>query len=157
MRLRERVNAELEALRVQHDGVLKQEHVVEFAAREKGSALYEDFDQQGLWDDTIAAHRGRLEYAGRVIRLAVTILPGKPSPPVRVFVSLVQDRQPDSGLPGYRHIADVLADPRHRANMLATARMELRGLRRKYDALHELARVWGAIDDATSDEQGEPD
>lgn len=146
MSLRNRVNEELEALRIENGGTLKQERVVEYAQRDPHSALHEDFDRQGLWDDARAAHVARLEYAGRLIRLYVVKPKGADAPPVRALVSLVDDRKKGSGFPGYRSIGDVMEDQSLRASLLQTARMELRAFRRKYEQLTELSEVWDAVE-----------
>ena len=145
--LHNRVQEEMRALRAKHE-TLKQWQVVE-AARDIDSALHEDFDRHHLWDDAKAAERARLEYAGRLIRIYLV----KPSwddqaPPVRGWVSLIDDRKPNSGFPGYRRIEDVMSDEGMRANLIQTALMELRACRRKYEQLKELAAVWDAIEQA---------
>lgn len=144
--LRSRVNSELGAL-CERLGTLKQQDVVK-AAKRVGTALHEDFEKQGLWDDAKAAERARLEYASRLIRIYYV----KPSeddraPPVRALVSLLDDRKRESGLPGYRRIQDVLEDDDLRGRLVQTALMELRALKRKYENVKELAAVWSAVDD----------
>jgi hypothetical protein len=141
--LRSRVNAELEALRQLHDGFLKQEHVVQ-AARVEGSALHEDFSRQGLWDEARAAERARLEYAGRIIRLYVVVR-DEEREPVRALVSIMSDRTSDER-PGYRSIDDVLADEELSQALLATALMELRAFRRKYQSLQALTGIFVEIE-----------
>jgi|SRR5580658_766964 hypothetical protein len=143
--LRKRVNAELAALVDQH-GTLKQEHVVE-AARKKRTALYEEFDRQGLWSDEKAAERARLEFAGRLIRIYMIRISDDQASPVRALVSISDDRRPGSDLPGYRRIQDVLKDPTLREQLVATALMELRACQRRYAELKELAAVWAALDE----------
>lgn len=152
--LRERVNAELDILRAKHNGLLKQEQIVEYA-RDPNTALYEDFDRQGLWDDAYAAETARLAYAGRIIRLYVIKPVEDQAAPVRAMVSLIDDRKVKSGLPGYRYIEDVLSDDALRANLLQTALMELRAFRRKYESLKELAGVWVAIDEMDAKDSSE--
>lgn len=143
--LRERVNQELDALRVSHGGFLKQEQVVAFARANPDSALHEDFENQGLWDDSRAAEQARLSYAGRIIRLFVLKPVDDQKPPVRALVSLIEDRKAGSGFPGYRHINDVMNDAELRLNLIQTALIELRACRRKYDTLVELSEVWDAV------------
>lgn len=143
MSRRQDVNEELAALADASDGLLKREQVVE-AARNKKSALYAEFKAKGLWDDAKAAEMARLEYAGRLIRTYVVKAIEEDLPPVRAMVSVVSDRERGGG---YRPIRDVLDDDNLRAQMIATALMELRALKRKYDQLTELAAVWAAIPD----------
>lgn len=143
--LRERVNEELDALRVTHGGLLKQEQIVAFARANPDSALWEDFENQSLWDDSHAAEQARLAYASRIIRLFVLKPVDDQKPPVRALVSLIEDRKAGSGFPGYRHINDVMNDEGLRLNLIQTALIELRACRRKYDTLIELAEVWDAV------------
>jgi len=139
--LRERLNAELERIREENGGTLKQQDVVEFA-RNPGTALHGQF----TWDDTKAAEEYRLQQASRVIRLYVIRSTDDQRAPVRALVSLAADRSPKSGLPGYRHIDDVMNDEQLTENLLQTALMELRAFRRKYETLKELAGVWREVE-----------
>lgn len=145
--LRSRVNAEVAEL-ADANGTVKPADVVR-VARRKGTALHEDFAKQGLWDDKRAAERARLEYAARVIRLYVVrdVSEGSTAP-IRALVSVMEDRKPASGLPGYRRIGDVLKDQTLREQLIQTALSEARALRRKYEHLRELAEIWSAIDSA---------
>ena len=143
--LRDRINEELDTLRVSHGGLLKQEHIVNFARANPDSALWEDFDRQGLWDEKTAAEKARLDYASRIIRLFVLKPVDDQKPPVRALVSLIEDRKAGSGFPGYRHINDVMNDEALRLNLIQTALIELRACRRKYDTLIELSEVWDAV------------
>jgi hypothetical protein len=74
---------ELEMLRVQVGGELKPDDVVEFA-RSNNTALHSAFE----WDDTEAAVKYRMQQAGQVIRVAVTMLPRPDGAliPVRAYV-----------------------------------------------------------------------
>jgi hypothetical protein len=143
--LRDRINEELDTLRVSHGGLLKQEHIVNFARANPDSALWEDFDRQGLWNEKTAAEKARLDYASRIIRLFVLKPVDDQKPPVRALVSLIEDRKAGSGFPGYRHINDVMNDEALRLNLIQTALIELRACRRKYDTLIELSEVWDAV------------
>lgn len=154
--LRERVNQELDSLRVTHGGLLKQEHIVNFARASTDSALWEDFDRQGLWNNEYAAEKARLEYASRIIRLFVLKPVDENKPPVRALVSLIDDRKTGSGFPGYRHINDVMNDDAMRLNLIQTALIELRACRRKYDTLIELSEVWDAVSKVESKYQQKP-
>ena len=153
--LRKRVNAELDILRRKNNGLLKQDQIVAYA-RDPNTALHEDFDRQGLWDDSHAAETARLAYAGQIIRLYVIKPVDDQAAPVRAMVSLIDDRKVKSGLPGYRYIEDVLNDTTLRANLLQTALMELRAFRRKYESIKELAVVWDAIDAVDDTRPREP-
>ncbi|MDP9090163.1 MAG: hypothetical protein M3O26_15635 [Pseudomonadota bacterium] len=139
MLLKERIARELERIREENGGFLKQEDVVEFA-RDPSTALHGRF----TWDDTEAAQKWRLYQAGQIIRLVVNVIEDE-APPVRAFVSLTMDRIRHG--PGYRAIQDVLQDEGMREQLLADAIADLTTLRVKYKALTQLSRVWNAIDE----------
>lgn len=143
--LRARVNQELQELREQNGGFVKPEDVVALA-RKVDSALHEDFDRQGLWDDRSAAERARLEYAARVIRLYVIRPTEESKEPIRALVSLIDDRKLKPGSLGYRHIEDVMSDEDLREQLLQTALMELRAFKRKYQSLQALGGLWDALE-----------
>ena len=131
------VVAELEELLVEGGGALNPEAVVKRAKRVR-SALHPYFE----WDDGEAAHQFRLEQARKLLRVWVTILPQKPTTPVRVVVSLRDDR----GTRGYRTLVDVMGDKALRAKLLVEAKGEMNRFRRKYCLLEELAGVFQAMD-----------
>lgn len=152
--LRERVNEEIDTLRVWHGGTIKQEQIVGYARENPDSALYEDFDNQNLWDDSYAAEQARLQYASRIIRLFMLKPVDDQQPPVRALVSLIDDRKAGAQSPGYRHISDVMNDVGLRMNLIHTALMELRACRRKYENLIELSEVWVAVDKIETEFKG---
>lgn len=139
--LRERVNEELEKIRRRNGGTIKQEHVVQYA-RKKGTALFEEFDRAGLWNDKVAAEKARLDYAGTIIRAYVFVRDDSRGP-VRALVSLHEDRKKDGV--GYRHLNDVLGDEDLTQQLIETAMMELRSFERKYSKLRELDGVFDAV------------
>lgn len=139
MLLKERIARELERIKEENGGSLKQEDVVEFA-RDPSTALHGRF----TWDDTEAAQRWRLYQAGQIIRLIVSVIEDR-APPVRAFVSLTTDRVKHG--PGYRAIQDVLQNEDMHAQLLADALADLAALRAKYKALTQLSKVWNAIDE----------
>lgn len=130
-------SSELEELQRKHVNVSPR-LVLDFA-RDKNTELHRHFE----WSDDIAAERYRLYQAAGLIRLYVVIR-GEGEQPVRGLVSIIQDRKSCAGI--YRHIDDVMSDTKLRANLLETALMELRALRRKYEGLRDLAAVWESID-----------
>lgn len=140
---------ELEFLRQQHGELLKPEHVVEFASDER-TALHGEFE----WDDTEAAYQYRLEQARRVLRLKVIV--DSPAGPqnVRMFVSLMSDRQKPGG--GYRPLVDVMTAEDMRDELLRQALGELKTVRRKYDQLKELRPVFRAIERVEERTQKQP-
>lgn len=134
------IQEELEAIREEHNGILRAEDVLEYA-KNPDTALHKKF----IWDDTEAARQYRLAQARAVIRVNV-IVPDATLTPVRAYVSLYSDRQQPGG--GYRHLSDVLTHNDRRKQLLAQALKEARTWREKYKNLAELAPVFGAIDEA---------
>jgi len=128
---------ELEALKQRHDG-LKAEAIVEFA-RDENTALHSWFE----WDDSQAAHSYRIIQARTLIRIMVAPVEGVEHP-VRVYVSLMDDRKMPGG--GYRSMEDVMADPELRQQALKTALIEASAFRKRYKELTELAEVFSAIE-----------
>jgi hypothetical protein len=140
--------AELESIRAAHGGVLKPEHVVEFA-RNKRTALHSAFE----WDDDVAAEKYRLTQARLIIRIMVMPSPmtGELMP---VNVSIMEDRKQPGG--GYRSAIDVMSNPEMRRKLLRTALIEMVGFRKRYRALTELAQIFELID-ATEQRLNEED
>lgn len=134
-----RIQAELELVAKQNDGVLPARAVVEFARSNPQSALHAQFE----WDDSVAAERFRLDQA-RTIIASVTILPrdGR-TVTVRAWCNLPSDRVTN---PAYRPTVEVLSDEDMRAQLLGDVLGELGRLRRKHQDLTELASVWAAVD-----------
>jgi len=139
----EAIRAELE--RLQSNGVIRPADVVE-AAREEASPLHGLFN----WDDTEAAHQYRLLQARKVLQVYVTVEEAGGTN-VRAFVSLTQDRTKEGG--GYRSMVDVLSDDALRAQLLQDAFVNLKNLRKKYQNLQQLAKVWAAVDEAEAQER----
>lgn len=109
------------------------------AARPADSPLHPLFE----WDDSEAARRYRVEQARRVIRtLRVTVLDKRASGPAFVHVRRVT---PEGVQDGYVTTARALLGP-DRPGVLKDALSQLNGLRRRYEALEELADVWNALD-----------
>ena len=142
------VRGELTAISEEH-GVITPEMVLA-RGRDPASPLHSLFD----WDDSQAAEKFRLLQArGLIRRVKVSVIRASTEAKVvtvaavREFVSNQSERasrrNPEGG---YASIVDVLNEPDRRADMLATARAELAALRRKYEALNELAIVWIEID-----------
>lgn len=132
--------AELEEIQQLGDGLIRPSAVVEYA-RDPNTLLHSRF----TWDDTEAAEQWRLEQARKIIRVHVKMtMPDKLDVvSVRAYVSLPSDRK--SGR-GYRSLATVMDHADLRAELLDTAKRELRAFRRKYKTLTELAEVHSAID-----------
>ncbi|MEM0143270.1 MAG: hypothetical protein QXL94_04890 [Candidatus Parvarchaeum sp.] len=129
--------AELERIRISHDGFLRPEDVVE-AARPESSPLHHYFD----WDDSEAAAKWRLEQARRIIRTPVVIVHSEVEP-IRAYVSMKQDRPIKKG---YRAVTEVIKEEELRRQLLKQAMEELRAFRRKYAILKELCGIMKEID-----------
>ena len=133
----EKAIAELERITKRSGGTLNPEDVVKYA-RSPSSPLHEYFE----WNDTDAAHQHRLYQARSLLRVWVAELPQKPNTPVRVMVSLVNDR----GTRGYRNLVDVMSDEGLRRELLEEAKRDMSFFRRKYALLESLAGVFEAMD-----------
>jgi hypothetical protein len=133
------VITELRNLEVKH-GILRAEDVVD-AARPPDSPLHDRF----TWDDTEAARKCRLWEARQLIRAVVEYVePNNGSNRdelVRVFCSLTPDREETGG--GYRSLANVIARPVFRDQLLADALKELKYFQRKYAQYQHLAQFKG--------------
>lgn len=117
------------------EGKLLPEDVIE-SARPKTSILHKFF----TWDDTKAANERRIDQARGLIRATVRwIQVNGDKRPVRVFISLTEDRN-DSG--GYRPVVVCLNDKRLRRQMLEDALRELQVFERKYANLKELSDLF---------------
>ncbi len=133
----ELIEAELERIRLENDGMLNPHTVVE-VAREPENVLHGHF----TWDDTEAAEKYRLWQARKLINTIVTILPNETTS-VRMYVSLKDDRD-DEG--GYRGLVDVLSDDEMRVRLLKEAFSEFNHFKMKYNHLKALAPVFKAME-----------
>ena len=117
----------------ENDGMVLPEVVVD-AARPESSPLHKYF----TWEDTEAAEKWRIHEARNLLRVTVEYI-GTDKNPVRVFVSLTNDRE-DEG--GYRVTADVMDDAELYRMMLQDALDELESFRRKYERIKELRAIF---------------
>jgi len=115
--------------------LLLAEEVVEWARKNKSSALYSQF----TWNDGEAAEQYRLGQARAVIRLYVVAGTDE-----RKFISLSIDRKNEGG--GYRKTDYVMKTPALRTIALRDAVAELRRVQRHYADLKELSEVYAALD-----------
>lgn len=131
--------AELERIRVLHNGRLESEMVVE-AARDAASPLHPAFE----WNDAIAAGAYRIEQAKYLIRsIEVVLDEDQDQRPMRAFVSVVRDEDRS-----YTSVGHAMADPDLRRQVLIGALRELEAWRERYAELVELAKVFAAIEEA---------
>lgn len=129
----DRIKEELRLLQGNSE-MLAPAKIVEWAKGNPESQLHKCFE----WDDSRAAYQYRVDQARNLIRLYITVEPGR-----RDTVSLRQDRHEDGG---YRRIGDVMRIPDLKQQMLDEALADLRRIQKKYEMLTELASVWREID-----------
>jgi hypothetical protein len=147
---RESIRAELLALAEKHGGYLAPETVVE-AAADPNSVLHSRF----VWDDTEAARRFRLVQAAVLLRqIRVTVV--RPALEEADMVHVVEVRQFQSdpeergkATGSYMRVETLMEDPQKRKALLESVIGELRGIRKRYRELTELADVWAAVDKLT--------
>lgn len=116
-------------------GLLVPEEALRWAKKHPQSALYKAIP----WDDKKAAHQHRLWVVRSLIQVNMTTLARKP-----MVISLSIDRVKPGG--GYRDIQSVMRDRDLREVALEDALVQLDAIRKKYDWLQELARVWEELD-----------
>lgn len=126
------VKAELEAL--YDGGILRAEDVVAWAKDHPESALHSQIE----WDDAKAADEYRIWQVRRLIAIHVVTEQGD-----RRLISLSVDRTKGGG---YRAFEDIADAPALRDVMLADALADLKRVRKKYQRLQELAKVWSEVD-----------
>ncbi len=141
---KEVIKQELEEVRQRYGGVLKSEAVVEYAKNPE-TALHSQF----TWDDSEAAHNYRLWQARMLIRVVVKEAPKEEVEPMRVYVSMLEDRYGQPG-GGYRSMEEVLTDKDLREQLMEQATKEFERWREKYEHLNELAEVFVAMDKVKS-------
>lgn len=147
----ESIRSELLAINEAH-GVVTPPLVVD-RARDPASPLHGYFE----WDREQAAEKFLLIQAAALIRrVKLTVIRASTESKVvtvravRGIVSPVNERRSKSNpTGGYSPIEAVLADPARRSALLSTAHRELAAVRKKFEALDELASVWAAIDELT--------
>lgn len=140
----EGVREELEKIRrADKEKRLRPEAVVNYARKNKGSALHDKF----TWDDSEAAELYRLVQARDIIRVAVTVItPADVSTVVSVkeYVSL-SDKRND----GYERIEDIMADPERVQVLLEDTVTRLAGIK-EVALFEELLPVHKAIQRAVA-------
>lgn len=134
MKKRDRIKAELEAIRTKSNGVLHPENVVRFARNNTRSALHSQFE----WNSTKAAHQYRLWQARHLIQIVIVDAGGEAE-----LVSLSIDR---AAAGGYRAITDVLNSRQLSAVMLGDAIAELERVKGRYQRIAALTSIWKELD-----------
>lgn len=136
----EKAGREMERIRKENAGSLTQEAVLE-RARSANSALHDHFE----WDDGAAAEQYRLSQAGELIR-SITIDVSRSNletKPIRAFINVQRNEERS-----YTSTLHAMSDADLRRQVLEAAWRELLAIRKKYEGLEELARVFAAIDEA---------
>lgn len=131
----------MERIRLVNAGALTQEAVLE-QARSANSSLHPHF----VWEDGEAAEKYRLGQAGELIR-SITVDVSRSNlaeKPIRAFISV----QRADGERSYTSTLVAMSDQELRGQVIKAAWAELLAVRRKYEGLEELARVFAAIDEA---------
>lgn len=101
-------------------------------AREPASPLHRLFE----WDDAVAAEQYRREQARHILR--TLIIDDDSDGPA--FVHVIE-------ADGYMQTTEALRSDAYRPGILADAKAQLKGLRKRYRYLSELAKVWSAVDE----------
>jgi hypothetical protein len=134
------VASELERVRkINAQGRVTAQDVVDFASAHPKSALYEMFE----WNDTEAGKAYRLIQAQRIIR-SIIIHPPHVEQAIRAYVSIPSHRLEPGG--GYTPVAVALTNDAWREQLYEQALAEIRRWRDKYAMLQTLAGVFAAID-----------
>lgn len=133
---------ELQRLALEHGGIVQPEAVVD-AARDEQNPLHSQFE----WDDSIAAHQHRLWQARQLLARIVVTMDQKPAQ--QMFVSVTTDRREG----GYRLLTDVMSSDELRAQLLLDAKGEMLRFKAKYHQLNELAKVFAAMDEVSTERE----
>ena len=115
-------------------------------ARDVNSVLHNDFE----WDDTIAAHKQRVETEKKIKRSLVYVCRRESDQPeeakgVRVFSSVKRTDEDGYTTRFYLNTVDAMKDPVYREQIIANAQRELQQFHNKYHSLLELADVLDPI------------
>jgi len=129
-------------IQARNNGLLIPRIVIE-EARPVDSPLHNAFE----WDDTKAAARYRILQAQELIRSIKITECDKEPVKVTMFVNLSSDRTDSSENNGYRSILDIKDCPDLMDVAVNDALQALEGVRRKFDFLRSLQKVWDAIDE----------
>lgn len=118
------------------------------AARNPKSVLHRAF----TWDDTEAANKWRIHEAQHLIRTCYIVSgKGKNRTETYAFVGLSTDRDGgESANNPYRLAHDVAQSEDLLAVAEKDALEQLKAVKRRYDHLHRLDKVWEAIDGVSS-------
>lgn len=134
-----------EEIRRENGGVLPPKAVVQ-KARKRRSPIHEEF----IWDNEVAGELQRIDHARYLIRSLVEVVQVEEEEEVKTFkvrvYSSTGDGLGDNKASQYRKTRDMLSDREQRRKLLMKAFNKLLALKREYEDLHELGRVWDAVD-----------
>ena len=128
---------ELEDIRkIDHEGLLRPEAIVEYAEKNRNSILHQSFE----WDDGKAAYNYRLWQARQlIVRVTIEATEGRF---IQAYVSLTSNRIKG----GYRSMVEVFMNNDTREELLMDALEELNRIKAKYRELKELEKIFAEID-----------
>jgi hypothetical protein len=133
-----KIIAELRRIAKANGGLVRPSDILK-AAMPEGSVLHPCFE----WNDGKAAQEHRLWQARQLLRVTVEYVgEADEAVPIRVFVSLTNDRTSDGG---YRVTSEVMNSPVRREQLLADALAEMERFQQKYAKLKELVEVFAAM------------
>jgi hypothetical protein len=141
----EAVAAEVQDIASMNNGYARPGDVVD-RARDPANVLHDHFE----WDDTIASEKFRKAQARALLRRVSLHIVRQEAKTKNVTVRVVrawQAARAGTGTDGYSPVVNVMADPTLRRQMVRVALRELRGLKRRFSEIAELATVWAAIDE----------
>lgn len=134
-----------EEIRRANGGILPPKAIVQ-KAKKRRSPLHEEF----IWDDSIAAELQRIDHARYLIRSLVEVVHVEEDEEIKTFKARVYsstgDGLGDNKSSRYRKTREMLSEREQRQKLLMKALNKLLALKREYEELHELARVWDAVD-----------
>lgn len=130
-------------------GVLNKKILLD-ESRDDDALLHDCFE----WDDTVAAESYRLDQAQKFINNIVCVVVDdhgieRNSEPVRAFVNTAKQENAEKG--AFVPLVEALTEEATRKIVLENALRELISLRKKYEALSELASVFKSIDIAVQE------
>lgn len=128
------VGQTLEQLRMQNEGHLTSENVVE-AAKLKHSPLHEFFD----WDDSAAAHKFRIQQAGSLISSIVVEMPETKNEPTALYCNV---KKMGAAKSSYIPVRIAMSTPFFRNQIMNEAIRELDTVKKKFGHLRQLDKVF---------------
>jgi hypothetical protein len=128
-----------------YEGRLLPADIVEEAS-DPDHVLHDEFE----WNDTEAGHSFRLMQAGALVRgVRLNIIrEDKPTKSIeltttRAFVS----RPTQRGVNGYEKLESIMSDEAAKQELLEAAKNDLLTLKRRYENLQQLGKIWHTIDE----------